>query len=260
MDDSTPPRASAPVEMAAACPESGSASPRPIRCALYIDADNQSSRNAAPLVDLLQDGLGAVICCATVAGNAQGRVGAGWTSALIEQIPGLPIQSITVPLQKDAADAALILALGSNLAEHIRTGTRVVIVSRDALLLAAGKRAKAAGCRTYIAYSDGEVPTARSPTLTTLLLPASPDPIAPAERPAAAPRPSPPSPPDEMKALLAQVKTLCKPQPSGGYSSTDVGQALAKLGYRTPSARKKILATFPGLREKGAHPHKFLFF
>jgi hypothetical protein len=234
---------------------------------LYIDADNQAAQSAVALVELLRDGLGARIASATIAGNSDGKVGAGWSAALREQIPDLPINAIVVPCRKDAADAALILALGADLAEHLRVGTRVVMVSRDALLLAAAARAQSVGCRTYVAYADCEIPTARSPALTTLLLPALSGAGVPVERlPAVAVAPKapapidPPQPQADVARGIAQVRAMCKQQSGGGYSATDVGQALAKIGYKTPPERKRVIAAFPGLREKGGHPHKLLVF
>ena len=104
----------------------------PVHVALYIDADNQASQNARVLVSWLRDGFGIRIVRATVAGNGKGKVTAGWVDVLREEIPDLPITEITVPCRKDAADAALIMALGADLADHLRAGARVVVVSRDA--------------------------------------------------------------------------------------------------------------------------------
>jgi hypothetical protein len=238
-----------------------------VRVALYIDADNQSSQSAGALVDLLHNGLGTHIVRATIAGNSDGKVTAGWSAALRKHIPDLPIKAIVVPCRKDAADAALILAMGADLAEHLRLGVRVVVVSRDALLLAAAAQAKSDGCRIYVAYADCEMPTARSPALTTLLLPVLSSAGVSVEHPpvvALAPKaPSTnvsPQPTSDVAKVIAQVRSLCKQQPGGGYSATDVGQALSKIGYKTPAERKGVIATFPGIREKGAHPNKLLLF
>lgn len=238
-----------------------------VQVALYIDADNQSSQSAGALVDLLHHGLGAHIARATIAGNSDGKVGAGWSVALRKHVPDLPIKAIVVPCRKDAADAALILALGADLAEHLRLGVRVVMVSRDALLLAAATQAKSEGCRIYVAYADCEMPTARSSALTTLLLPAVSSATVSMDHPpvvAVAPKaPSTnatPQPPSDIAKIVAQVRSMCKQQPGGGYSTTDVGQALSKIGYKTPAERKRVIAAFPGIREKGAHPNKLLLF
>ena len=138
-------------------------------------------------------------------------------------------------------------------------------VSRDALLLAAAERARSAGCRIYVAYSDSGSLTARDPGLTTFLLPAVPASGVQAEKPPLVTIvPEVPAelsaPKAEVAKVIAQVRGMCKQQPGGGYSATDVGQALAKIGYKTPAERKRVLATCPGLRERGAHPHKLLVF
>lgn len=238
---------------------------RPVCIALYIDADNQSSQIAHALIDLLRDGLGARIVHATIAGNSDGKVSAGWSAELRELLPELPINTLVVPCRKDAADAALILALGADLADHVRLGTRVVLVSRDALLLAAAERAKAAGCRIYAAYTESGMPAARSPEITTLLLPAVPGSGTHAEgQPVVTVVPKaqaePPAPKADVAKVIAQLKATCKQKPGGGYSATDVGQALAKMGYKTAAERKRVIATFPGIRESGANPNKLLVF
>ena len=226
----------------------------PVHVALYIDADNQASQNARALIALLRDGFGASIVRATVAGNSNGKVTAGWVDVLRQEIPDLPITEITVPCRKDAADAALIMALGADLADHLRVGTRVVMVSRDVLLHAAAERVQSAGCPVCLAYADCEIPTPRHPSLATLLLPA------PSQRPpaaAAAPRTVPLA---GAADLVARVRALCKLQPGGGYLATDVGSALSSLGYKSVAERRAIVAGFPGLKEKGGHPTKVLVF
>ena len=232
----------------------------PVRVALYIDADNQASQNARALIALLRDGFGASVVRATVAGNSNGKVTADWTEALRQEIPDLEITDITVPCRKDAADAALIMALGADLADHLRAGARVVVVSRDALLHAAAERVQASGCAVCLAYADCEIPTPRHPSLATLLLPALPGRAAPLQRPpaaAAAPRTEPPA---GASDLVARVRALCKLQPGGGYLATDVGSALSNLGYKSVAERRAIVAGFPGLKEKDGHPAKVLVF
>lgn len=185
---------------------------------------------------------------------------AGWVDVLREEVPDLPITDITVPCRKDAADAALIMALGADLADHLRVGVRVVVVSRDALLHAAAERVQASGGAVCLAYADCEIPTPRHPLLATLLLPALPGRAAPPDRPpaaAAAPRAEPPA---GSSDLVARVRALCKPQSGGGYLATDVGNALSSLGYKSVAERRAIVAGFPGLKEKGGHPTKVLVF
>jgi hypothetical protein len=152
-----------------------------------------------------------------------------------------------------------LMALGADLERHLRERTVIVIVSRDDLLIGAAEQAKARGCRTLIAYADGDVATARNAHLTTLLLPALPKPLpvtsripivalAPtAKMPAQA---STQTPSDEVESVLARVRDMCAKKPGGGYSATDVGQALSKLGY-DKAARARFLASVPGLVKRG---------
>ena len=51
--------------------------------------------------------------------------------------------------------------------------------------------------------------------------------------------------------MLAQVRNLCDKQPKGGYSATQVGQALSKLGY-DKAARARFLKSTPGLKKQGS--------
>jgi len=239
--------------------------------ALYIDADNQSAQSAAALIDVLQHDVGGSIHRVTLAGNDKGNKNDSWIKALRELIPGLAIENLSVPCRPNAADIALILALGKNLAEHLRTRMRVVVVSRDTLLLDAAEQVKDAGVRLYVAYADSQIPTARRTNLTTFLLPnlaeppqaaertVEPDcelrihPIRPMSQPASAV-------PKEVARAVKHVRETCVEQPGGGYSPTDVGQALTKLGYQTPASRRGGLGQFPGLQEAGKRMQKRLLF
>ena len=232
----------------------------PVRVALNVDADNQASQNARTLVALLRDGFGASIVGVTVAGNSNGKVTAGWAEALPQDIPDLAVKDITVPCRKDAADAALIMALGADLGDHLRAGTRVVVVSRDALLHAAAERVQASGCAVCLAYADCEIPRPRHPSLATLLLPALPGRALPSQRPPAAAVAPGNEPPAGTADLVARIRALCKLQPGGGYLATDVGKALSSLGYKSVAERRAIVAGFRGLKEKGGHPTKVLVF
>jgi hypothetical protein len=222
----------------------------PVSVALYIDADNQAPHCARPLLSLLRADFQARVVAATVAGNNHGQQIDGWRDELLAELPDLAVQALTVPHRRQAADVALLMALGAALDRHIREREVVVIVSRDDLVIAAGEQAKARGCRTLIAYADGETATARNPHLTTLLLPA-------AAKPPAAARQAPPAEPpaqaagDPIAAVVAQLRSMCTQQPGGGYSATDVGQALSKLGY-DKAARTRFLASVPGLKKRGS--------
>ncbi|NEX19027.1 NYN domain-containing protein [Thiorhodococcus mannitoliphagus] len=250
------------------------AQPRPCErpaFALYIDADNQSVRSAAALLDLLQQDVGGHISRVIVAGNDKGNKNEAWIKTLREQIPELVIENLSVPCRPNAADIALILALGADVAEHRQNRTRVVVVSRDTLLLDAAEQVKAAGVRLYVAYADGEVPTARRTNLTTFLLPSLSDPpqaaasttelmTTPARQPLQPVLPTPSAIPNEVAIAMAHLRATCQQQPGGGYSTTDVGQALTTLGYKTAAARRQILAQFPNFREEGRASQKRLIF
>jgi hypothetical protein len=178
------------------------------------------------------------------------------------------VNPLTAPHRKQGADVALLMALGAELERHIREREVVVIVSRDDLVIGAAEQAKARGCKTLVAYADGENSTARNSLLTTLLLPAVVKPIsvvhpAPAAvvavtRPQPV-HPTPPTPNDEAATVLAQVRAMCTQQPGGGYSATDVGQALSKLGY-DKAARARFLASVPGLQKRGTGANIVLVF
>ncbi|EIC22489.1 NYN domain-containing protein [Thiorhodovibrio frisius] len=243
-----------------------------IAFALYIDADNQSAHSAAALVEVLQQDIGGHIALVIVAGNNKANRNESWINALREQIPDLPIENLSVPCRPNAADIALILALGEGMAEHRLNQTRVVIVSRDTLLLDAAEQIKRSGVRLFVAYSDGEVPTARRTNLLTLLLPSpiesSREPVITVTptgaRTAPSPTPLQSAPSDTVKtevaAAVAYVRANCQKQPGGGYSSSEVGQALAKLGYSTPAERRHILAQFPKFQTQGSGAQKCLVF
>ena len=236
--------------------------------ALYIDADNQSPQCAKALLGLLRTDFEARVVSATIAGNNHGQEISSWRDELVSALPDLVVNPLTAPHRKQGADVALLMALGAELERHIREREVVVIVSRDDLVIGAAEQAKARGCKTLVAYADGENSTARNPLLTTLLLPAVVKPIsvvhpAPAAV-VAVTRPQPvhsklPMPNEGAATVLAQVRAMCTQQPGGGYSATDVGQALSKLGY-DKAARARFLASVPGLKKRGTGVNLVLVF
>jgi hypothetical protein len=240
----------------------------PASVALYIDADNQSHQCAKALLGLFPAIFDARVVSATIAGNNHGQQIDRWRDELVSALPDLVVHVLAAPDRKHGADVALLMALGADLERHIREGEVVVVVSRDDLVIGAAEQAKARGCRTLIAYADGEIPTARNPHLTTLLLPALGKPVsvpraAPVVAPAAtqtAPARLPDRAPDgAVASVLAQLRGMCTQQPGGGYGASDVGQALSKLGY-DKAARARFLASVPGLRVRGTGPKKVLEF
>jgi hypothetical protein len=239
-----------------------------VAVALYVDADNQSPHCAKSLVGMLRTDFDARVVSATIAGNNQGQQIDGWRDELVAALPDLVVHRLLAPHRKQGADVALLMALGADLERHIREREVLVIVSRDDLVIGAAEQAKARGCRTLIAYADGEITTARNPHLATLLLPAlakpisvaAPAPVALTAAPAAAQvRPPAQTPNGAVASVLAQLRGMCTQQPGGGYKATDVGQALFKLGYDKP-ARARFLASVPGLKKRGAGPNLVLVF
>jgi hypothetical protein len=230
--------------------------------ALYIDADNQSPHCAKTLLGVLRDDFGARVVSATVAGNNHGQQVDGWRDALVSECAELSVRALVAPHRKQAADVALLMALGAGLERHVRRGETVVVVSRDDLVIGAAEQVKAHGCRTLIAYADGGIPSARNPHLSTLLLPASdkaPMDAVPAARVSAPADPQSKASGDSVATVLAQVRGMCKPKSGGGYSPAEVGQALSKLGY-DKAARARFLASVPGLRKRGTGAQMTLVF
>jgi hypothetical protein len=225
-----------------------------------VDADNQSAQCAAPLLALFRTALTARIISATIAGNNLGQKIDDWRSALLAEIPDLAIRALPALHRKNGADIALLMALGAALETHLHEQALVVIVSRDDLLIGAAEQAKARGCKTLIAYADSDLQAARNTQLTTLLLPALTKPVSVVQPPpvvvqaanSAAPvHPVPQAAGKDAQAVLARLRDLCQRQPGGGYSATQVGQALSKLGY-DKAARARFLASAPGLKKKGS--------
>ncbi len=247
---------------------------RPV-AALYIDADNQSAQSAADLIALFREDLGIQQLRAVIAGNNSGRQIQLWADELAAAAPGIEAIALDCPSRKNAADLALIMELGANLAGHRRDGDLVVVVSRDDLLVGAAERAKSQGCRALAAYVDSDPPCCRSSRVATLLLPTPAKTRAPLPAPRrlistlpslarqpATPAPAGPSaaPPAQHPAgdpatILTRLRELCKPLPTGGYRATDVGQALQKLGL-DEKARRRFLATAAGIRTEGAATDK----
>ena len=239
-----------------------------VTVALYVDADNQSAQCAEPLFNLFRTELNARFTSATISGNNLGHKIEDWRGALLAEDPDLAIQALPAPHRKDGADIALLMALGAALDQHLHEQTLVVVVSRDDLLIGAAEQAKARGCKTLVAYADSDLQTARNTQLTTILLPAltkavstsankpvsvvQPPPVVmEASNPGPTVQPIPQTAGKDAKAVLAQLRHLCDQQPGGGYSATQVGQALSKLGY-DKAARARFLKSLPGLKKQGS--------
>ncbi len=237
-----------------------------ISVALYVDADNQSAQCAEPLLNLFRTEFNARLISATIAGNNLGQKIDDWRSALLAEIPDLAIQALTCTAPEERRRYRVADGIGGGARQHLREQALVVVVSRDDLLIGAAEQAKARGCKTLIAYADSDLQTARNTQLTTLLLPAlkpATPPCQAGQRRAAAPcrhsdvqprapvQPMPQTAGKDAKAVLAQVRGLCKQQPGGGYPASAVGATLSKLGY-DKAARARFLKSTPGLKKTGS--------
>jgi hypothetical protein len=222
----------------------------PAAIALYIDADNQSPQCAGALLGVLRADFQARVVSATLAGNNHGQQVDRWRDALLSVLADLVVHTLVAPHRKQGADVALLMALGAGLERHVREREVVVVVSRDDLLIGAAEQARARGCRTLIAYADGDLSTARNPDVTTLLLPAlartssvaHPGPVQTPTTAANSPRPlaqTPDSGNDAIALVLAKVRGLCTPKPGGGYAATDVGQAPSKTSRRASACLRQ---------------------
>ncbi len=234
---------------------------------LFIDADNQSPRVVAPLFEALAGHLGARVVEITVAGNNLGKQVEQWYRQLSRDALAVVPRLLEVPARKEAADIALVLALGADLERHIVQHNLVIVVSRDELLIEAAEQASERGCRVLLAYADSSIPTASNAALSTLLLPVV-NPVVKKAQAAVAPvkttaaKPPDPVPSvdrDSVPSVLKALREMCTKQPGGGYTTTSVGQSLAKLGFNQ-KARKAFLKRVPKLATRGEGAGKLLIF
>ena len=230
---------------------------------LFIDADNQSPRVVAPLFEALAGHLGARVVEITVAGNNLGKQVEQWYRQLSRDALAVVPRLLEVPARKEAADIALVLALGADLERHIVQHNLVIVVSRDELLIEAAEQASERGCRVLLAYADSSTPTACNAALSTLLLPVvnkAQTAVKPAKpTPAKPPDPVPSIDRDSVPSVLKALREMCTEQPGGGYTTTSVGQSLAKLGF-DQKARKAFLKRVPKLATRGEGAGKLLIF
>ncbi|MBB1072959.1 NYN domain-containing protein [Rhodoferax sp. 4810] len=222
---------------------------------LFIDADNQSSRHAGSLFALFEQTFHYRIIEAVIAGNAQHHGVEQWQAALLNCNADLTVTTYVVEKQKDAADVALILALGANLARYQQQHSCVVLVSADELFATVARQVQALGGRIVLAHGNSSV-LKRHAELSVILLPddtpvATNSPpvvaltcavVAPSATPAV---PALPAATDIAK-LVRLVQEQCKKATGGGYATNEVGQVLAKLGY-DQAARRKIVTSIPGV-------------
>lgn len=236
---------------------------RTIAATLYVDADNQPALCANSLASLLKEDLGWRVTQVVVAGNNHGGELDKWRRELESGFPESEPTIIEVSLRKHAADLALVMEIGRNLDRHLRAGERLLIVSRDDLLIGAAEYAKSRGCAVIVAYVRSENVAVRSTQLGTLILPGlagSPVPVESALPPMPSGVTAPQSLAETVGLVTSRIREMCPAEPGGGFSATAVGQALATLGFDTKAKRDQFLKSVPGLKEQGEGPNKRLTF
>ncbi len=272
--ESVPPRPTA----SPAQPAPAAATTRTVT--VYVDADNQLPDCAHALMRMLQEDLMLGPVRAVVAGNnCNGRLD-GWCAEIRWTAPAMEVERIHVPTRKQAADVALIMALGANLAEHVARRDLIVIVSRDESLIGAAEWAKAQGAGCLTAYGNGTPPASPAAPLPTLVLPVlereqCPPPAPPPRaEPPATPAPTTKLPPTPSFArpggatraksrtsgrppeeIIKTLRLQCPLSPKGGYPAGMVGHVLAKLGLNDKE-RRAFLTQTPGIQVAGKGPDK----
>jgi hypothetical protein len=191
-----------------------------------------------PLLTALQ-AFNAAIVHAVVAGNDNGRVVAEWTAALGEALPNCRIDPVEVPCRPDAADVALIMALGRAIDAPERPADTLVMLSRDHILHAAAECAQQQGVRAILAWAAGATPPSRPRELPTLLLSGGIDSAGVGEGSSGKPDT------DDPVLLVRELRARCKPHDDGSYPASYVGHALSQMGYKTKAERDRALARIP---------------
>ena len=210
-------------------------------CCIYVDADNQPAGLAAALLGALA-ARGLTPQAVEIFGNVTATRPARWQDALSSH-PSLAgrVRLHRVPCHKEAADAALMLALGARLGQHIAAGHEVVIVSRDNSLLACAERIQHLGCRALVCHA-AETPSQAA--VPTVALETAPLPARSATQSPSAVKATP----DRLGRLIAMLRRRAAPCPGGGYRKSCVGTLLRRAGLDR-AGRAAFLASLPGLRE-----------
>lgn len=226
--------------------------------ALYIDADNQSHRLAAPLVRLVEQKIGAGITQVTVAGNGHGQVNQRWLKALTPLVnSATEINSIVVPLRPDGADMALVVALSCRLTTHVASGTTIVIVSHDIWLEKLAHYAIDLGADAHLVFSTHQRARETEVPLWVITPEYGPQPYAP--EPADKRRKGPP-PSQRVARAAAYIREHCRATKHGAYHRGAVHQALLRLGHTKRSRRNALIKRLPGLRECTVDGSQVIFF
>jgi hypothetical protein len=217
-------------------------------CCVYIDADNQPPALAHALLAALA-ARGLQPRRIEIFGNATASRPQRWHDALA-RLPALAarLNLHQVPCHKEAADAALMLALGGRLGQHQAQGHAVVIVSRDNSLLACAERIQQLGCATLVCHAG--VTPSQWDVPTVALVPDTKAQAAPAATRAR---------PDRLAPLVAMLRRQAVPCAGGGYRKSCVGALLRRAGLDR-AGRAAFLASLPGLRETALTGDRLLHF
>ncbi|NVZ11783.1 NYN domain-containing protein [Allochromatium humboldtianum] len=225
-----------------------------VNFSLFVDADNQPARFARSLFEYIEKASGGKIVSATIAGKNHGKLNDAWVKELENLSPGINIKSIVVDNKPNAADAALILHLGKDLQVFCQESQHAIIVSRDKIFASAAKTAEACGAKIFLAYlgSSKEIEKENKNNSISVL------PIAKTLNPSSS-RSKKDSPSLEIKAVIDRIRSTCKRKKDGGYSKSDVGLLLVKLGYTTGKERKSVLRQIPGIKTCGKSKQEWCF-
>lgn len=230
--------------------------------AIYVDADNQLPACAEPLLVLCRGDLAITRVEIVIAGNNAGRQLDLWVERLHAVDPAAEVEPLQVPARKEAADLALVMALGANLQRHRTAGDLILIVSRDELLVGAAERARALGCCCLVAYSSGAPVRPHAMQLPTLILPlpdkgatAAAPPLVAATSDKQDSIPVKPAAGQDTRAILTGVRKALEEHPKGGYAAGPLGYVLAQMGLDA-KARARFLTQTDGVRVVGSGPDK----
>lgn len=213
----------------------------PQPCVVYVDADNQPYTLAAALLSALAE-RDLVPSRMRLFGNNAAFALTQWHATLLQRRAlTRAVDAHPVPPRPQAADAALMLALGEALPEHRLAGETVVVVSRDQALLACADRLRAMAIPCVLACcATQQLPTADVPVVALL--------------PAVRPR----GHRGRFAMLAGVVRNCLKVGRHGGYRKSDVGQLLAQCGLDR-AARVAFFSSTPGVAVRHVDGQPLLF-
>lgn len=203
-------------------------------CIVYVDADNQAAALGPALLRALR-GRGLVPLAIELFGHTKGPHLSKWSQAL-RGLATAPVHATPVPCRSQAADVALLLALGARLDQHVQQQLSVVIVSRDNLLLATAQRLQDLGAQVLVCHGPC---TPADCKVESLVLPA-------------------PGPGAETLSLLGTIRAQVPAEESGGYRKSLVGALLRRAGLDR-RGRADFFASVPGLRTQRTAGDRLLF-